>query len=77
MKKIITIDGMSCEHCKSSVESSLKALEGADSVKVNLKNKTAVVSMKNEIADNVFENAITELGFKPVKIELKKSLFDK
>lgn len=77
MKKIINIEGMSCEHCKSRVENALKALEGADSVKVNLKNKTAAVSMKTEVSDSILEDTITELGFEPVKIELKKGLFGK
>ena len=28
MEKTITVNGMKCEHCKATVESALKALEG-------------------------------------------------
>ena len=41
---------MTCEHCKARVESRLNELDGV-SAKVNLKRKTAVVSMEKEVED--------------------------
>ena len=44
-QKRVQIEGMTCEHCKNRVENALNRLEGV-SAKVNLKKKTAVVSME-------------------------------
>ena len=41
IKKVITIEGMMCEHCKMKVERALSEVNGVSKVKVNLKNKTA------------------------------------
>ena len=47
-QKRVQIEGMTCEHCKNRVENALNRLEGV-SAKVNLKKKTAVVSMEKEV----------------------------
>lgn len=44
-QRTVVIDGMTCEHCKARVESRLNSLDGV-LAKVNLKRKTAVVSME-------------------------------
>lgn len=75
MKKIMAIEGMSCEHCKNRVETVLKQIEGVDNAKVNLKAKTATVSMKEEVSDDRLNTAVKEAGFSPVSIEIKKGLF--
>ena len=49
-QRTVIIEGMTCEHCKARVESRLNALDGV-SARVNLKRKTAVVSMEKDIAD--------------------------
>ena len=46
-QRTVVIDGMTCEHCKARVESRLNSLDGV-LAKVNLKRKTAVVSMEKE-----------------------------
>jgi len=74
MKKIITIEGMHCDHCKSRVEAGLKGVSGVKNAKVSLKDKTATVNLKEEIADNILTEAVKELGFEPLKIEVKKGL---
>ena len=75
MKKIMTINGMSCEHCKNRVETVLKEINGVKNAKVDLKKKTATVSCEAEISDDILENAVKEAGFEPVKTEIKKGLF--
>ena len=75
MKKIITIEGMHCEHCKKRVETALGELSGIKNAKVDLKNKTATVNLKEEISDDIILNTVKELGFEPIKIEIKKGLF--
>lgn len=39
-KKIVIVDGMTCEHCKNRVEASIESIEGA-AARVNLKKKEA------------------------------------
>ena len=42
IKKVVTIEGMMCEHCKNKVETSLSSINNVSKVKVNLKDKTEV-----------------------------------
>ena len=72
MKNIIgqkreQIEGMTCEHCKNRVENALNRLEGG-SAKVNLKKKTAVVSMEKEIEDMQLQKAVEQAGYKVIQI---------
>lgn len=52
IKKVVTIEGMMCEHCKNKVETSLSSINNVSKVKVNLKDKTATIystaSINNE-----------------------------
>jgi copper chaperone CopZ len=71
MEKVISIEGMSCDHCKNTVEKSLNAIEGVEA-KVDLKKKTATVSLKKEIDDEVLKNAVNNAGFTAVSVKDKK-----
>ena len=64
-QRTVMIEGMTCEHCKSRVESRLNALDGV-SARVNLKKKTAVVSMEKDVADEVIQKAIENAGYEVV-----------
>ncbi len=75
MKKTMIVNGMSCEHCKAAVEKALSSIDGVDKAVVDLKKKTAVISMKNDIADDVLQKAVNDAGFKAGKVEVKKGLF--
>lgn len=66
-KKIVIVEGMTCEHCKNWVEKSVNAIDGA-ACKVNLKKKEAVVSMEKEIPDEVIKAAISKAGYKVIEI---------
>lgn len=69
--KIVSIEGMHCDHCKNSVEKSINAIEGAVA-KVNLGKKIAVVSMDRHIDDSLLISAVEKAGFKVVSIEEEK-----
>ncbi|NLK72267.1 MAG: heavy-metal-associated domain-containing protein, partial [Clostridiales bacterium] len=51
MRKVISIEGMTCGHCAMHVEEALKELDGVKSAEVNLEAKTATVEIDHEIAD--------------------------
>ena len=74
MKKIIEINGMHCEKCKSRVENALNALDGVKA-KVNLAKKNAVVEIKGDVSDDALKNTVTDLGFEVGQITVKKGIF--
>lgn len=71
MKKIITIEGMSCEHCAATVKNALEGLDGVKSAKVDLKKKSATVKLADNIADDTLITAVTDAGFTPVCVTEK------
>lgn len=66
-QRTVVIDGMTCEHCKARVESRLNSLDGV-LAKVNLKRKTAVVSMEKDVEDEVIKKAIENAGYEVIDI---------
>jgi len=69
MKKKITIEGMSCQHCVNHVTEALKEL-GAKDVKVSLDKNLATAEIGDEITDEVIKEAIDEAGYDVIKIEI-------
>ena len=67
-QRTVVIDGMTCEHCKARVESRLNSLDGV-LAKVNLKRKTAVVSMEKDVEDEVIKKAIENAGYEVIEIK--------
>ena len=66
-ERTVIIEGMTCEHCKARAESRLNSLDGV-SAKVNLKRKTAVVSMEKEVEDEEIKKAIENVGYEVIEI---------
>ena len=58
MKKTMEIQGMMCEHCEARVKKSLEALPGVEQAIVSHKDGTAVVQMKEEVADDTLKQAV-------------------
>lgn len=67
-KKIITIDGMHCDHCKNSVAEHINKIDGV-AANVNLKKKTATVLMSRDVSNQELQTAVENAGFTVVKIE--------
>lgn len=62
-QKVISIEGMQCNHCKMSVEKALNSIEGVVKVEVNLSSKTAIIDYEKEISDSKIKTVIEEAGF--------------
>ncbi|MGN1060926.1 MAG: heavy metal translocating P-type ATPase [Candidatus Coproplasma sp.] len=71
MKKLISVEGMCCEHCAARVEKALSAVEGVVSADVKLKKKLAVVRSREELSDEVLTKVITDAGYTVTGIENK------
>ena len=68
MKKKISIEGMSCEHCANHVKEALKEI-GAENIEVNLDKKMATAQLKDDVDDKKIKLAIEDAGYDVVKIE--------
>lgn len=63
MKKILTVEGMMCNHCKMHVENALKGVDGVEDAQANLEQKTAEVMLTKDVADDVLSAAVKEAGY--------------
>lgn len=68
IKKVITIEGMMCEHCKEKVEKLLLKLDGITKVKISLKDKTATIYSSVSISDEDIIDTINKLDYKVTSI---------
>lgn len=66
-RKIVIIEGMTCEHCKNRVEKCINDMDGA-AAKVNLKKKQAIVSLEKDVSDEQIKTAIEKAGYTVVEI---------
>ncbi|MDE6075487.1 MAG: cation transporter, partial [Clostridia bacterium] len=71
MKKLITVEGMCCDHCASRVEKALSAVSGVVSADVKLKKNLAVVRSREEISDEEIKKVIEDAGYKVTDIVTK------
>ncbi len=58
----LTVEGMSCAHCKARVEKALAAIPGVESVSVDLDSKKATVNGK-DLDLKALAHAVTEAGY--------------
>jgi Cu+-exporting ATPase len=69
MNKVLTVEGMSCGHCKAAVEKALKNVDGVDNAVVDLNNKTAEVTLSKEVSTEDLTNAVTEAGYEVTEVK--------
>lgn len=63
MKQVLQIDGMHCAGCANAVDKQLKALEGVQSVQVNLATDSAIVEHDERISIPDFKEAVKSAGY--------------
>ncbi len=68
MTKTMKIEGMMCGHCEARVKKVLEALEGVESADVSHEKGTAVVSMTQEVADDVLKKAVEDQDYQVIEI---------
>ena len=69
MKKTMKIEGMMCGHCEAAVKKALESLEGVEEAIVSHEEGTAVVSMTNEVSDDVLTQTVEDKDYKVTEIE--------
>ena len=63
MTKTLKIEGMMCNHCVMHVTKALEGVSGVEKADVNLKKKTAVVTLGTELTA-----AVKEAGYEVKEI---------
>ena len=63
MEKTIKIEGMMCEHCEMHVKKALEALDGVESAIVSHEAGTAIVTLKENVSDDILKQVVTEQGY--------------
>lgn len=67
MKKLIKIDGMSCQHCVSAVKKNLSAIK-LKTYEVNI-GSAEVEYDESEVTEKTIQDSIEDAGYKVVNTE--------
>ncbi|MBU0927297.1 MAG: heavy-metal-associated domain-containing protein [Spirochaetes bacterium] len=67
MKKIVTIEGMSCGHCAMRVKSALEEIDGVSGAVVDVAEGKAVVD-GDELDANMLRGAVVKAGYSVVSV---------
>ena len=71
MTKVISIEGMMCNHCTGTVQKALEAVEGVKAVTMSLEQKNAAVELASDVADAVLTKAVVDAGYEVKGITTK------
>lgn len=71
MTKVISIEGMMCNHCTGTVQKALEAVEGVKAVTMSLEQKNAAVELASNVADEVLTKAVVDAGYEVKGITTK------
>ena len=69
MEKTIKIEGMMCGHCEATVKKALEALPQVEAANVDHTAGTAVVTLKDDVEDEVLKKAVEDKDYKAVSIQ--------
>ena len=68
MEKTMKIEGMMCGHCEATVKKALEALDDVDHADVSHEQDQAVVTLKEDVADDVLKKAVEDKDYNVVSI---------
>ena len=69
MTKILKVEGMMCGHCEARVKKALEALAGVESAVADHNAGTAVVTLSEDVADDVLRKAVEDQDYTVVSVE--------
>ena len=69
MKKTLNIEGMMCCHCEARVKKALEAIPGVSEAVASHTDGTAVVTLTEDVADDVLKNAVEAQDYKVTSIQ--------
>ena len=69
MEKTRKIEGMMCGHCEARVKKCLEALPAVEAAAVSHESGTAIVTLKEAVADDVLKKAVEDQDYTVVFIQ--------
>lgn len=69
MEKIMNIEGIMCGHCEARVKKALEAIDGVEEAVASHETGTAVVTLRNEVEDEVLKKAVEDEDYKVISIQ--------
>ena len=69
MKKVMKIEGMMCMHCEARVKKTLEAIDGVEAAEVSHEKGTAVITLSENVADEILVNAVAAQDYTVLGIE--------
>ena len=68
MEKTMKIEGMMCGHCEATVKKALEALVDVDHAEVSHEQDQAIVTLKEDVANDVLKKAVEDKDYNVVSI---------
>ncbi|MDO4473863.1 MAG: heavy metal translocating P-type ATPase [Eubacteriales bacterium] len=69
MKKTMKIEGMMCVHCEARVKKVLEGIKGVESVEVSHEKDQAIVTLTEDVADEVLKKAVEDQDYTVTDIQ--------
>ncbi|KZL94031.1 heavy-metal-associated domain-containing protein [Clostridium magnum] len=69
MKKILTIQGMSCMNCVKQVHDALMELPEVNSVNIDIRTDTVFLDVKGNVDNDKIKNVVDDTGYKVTDIQ--------
>ncbi|MBR5658436.1 MAG: heavy metal translocating P-type ATPase [Lachnospiraceae bacterium] len=69
MTKTLMVEGMMCAHCEARVKKALEAVAGVESAVADHTANTAVVTLAEEVADDVLRKAVEDQDYKVISVQ--------
>ena len=69
MTKTLKVEGMMCEHCEARVKKALEAVAGVEAAVADHNANTAVVTLSEDVAEDVLRKAVEDQDYKVLGVE--------
>ena len=66
MQTVLSVEGMSCEHCEKHVKNALEEITGVKSAKASHVEKKVVIEHENDVNIEELKEAIVEVCYETV-----------
>lgn len=63
MKKEVVVEGMTCKGCANTVRNKFEAIEGVESVEIDLPNKKVTLTSKENIEREELESSLADTHY--------------
>ena len=65
LKKVIDVEGMTCEHCTNTVSKALESVEGVAIAAASVEKQSVEVALDFGVSDELLKEAIRKAGYQP------------